>query len=78
MKTIKHLYYAGSNIMLECELEYDPGEPANPDPESSTCGPAWPPVAYLMSAKVHGLDILPVLDPQIIEQIEASVCSMLD
>jgi hypothetical protein len=31
-----------------------------------------------MSAKVHGLDILPVLDPTIIEQIEASVCCTLD
>jgi hypothetical protein len=78
MRTIHHTYDAGSDITLDCELSYDPGEPANPDPESSTCGPAWPPVAYLMSAKVHGLDILPVLDPQIIEQIEASVCSMLD
>jgi hypothetical protein len=31
-----------------------------------------------MSAKVHGLDILPVLDPTIIEQIEVTACSMLD
>jgi hypothetical protein len=78
MRTINHTYSAGSGIELDCELEYDPGEPANPDPESATCGPAWPPVAYLISAKVHGLDILPVLDPTIIEQIEASACSMLD
>lgn len=78
MKTINYLYDAGSGITLDCELSYDPGEPANPDPESATCGPAWPPVAYLMSAKVHGLDILPVLDPTIIEQIEASVCCTLD
>lgn len=78
MRTIQHTYSAGSGIELDCELEYDPGEPANNDPESATCGPAWPAVAYLMSAKVHGLDILPVLDPTIIEQIEASVCSMLD
>ncbi len=78
MRTINHTYAAGSGIELDCELEYDPGEPANTDPESATCGPAWPPVAYLMSAKVHGLDILPVLDPTIIEQIEASVCCTLD
>ena len=78
MRTIQYTYDAGSGIELDCELEYDPGEPANNDPESATCGPAWPPVAYLMSAKVHGLDILPVLDLTTIEQIEASVCSMLD
>jgi hypothetical protein len=78
MRTIQHTHSAGSGIELDCELEYDPGESANTDPESPTCGPAWPPVAYLMSAKVQGLDILPVLDPTIIEQIEASVCSMLD
>ena len=78
MRTIQHTYSAGSGIELDCELEYDPGEPANTDPESPTCGPAFPPAAYLMSAKINGLDILPVLDPTIIEQIEASVCSMLD
>jgi hypothetical protein len=78
VRTIHHTYDAGSDITLDCELSYDPGEPANNDPESPTCGPAWPPVAYLISAKVHGLDILPVLDPTIIEQIEASVCCTLD
>jgi hypothetical protein len=76
MKTIKHLYYAGSDIMLECELEYDSGEPANPDPESGTCGPAWPPVAYLITAKIGSLDVMPILDPSIIEQIEVAACSM--
>lgn len=78
MKKINHLYYAGSNIMLECELEYDPGEPANTDPESGTCGPAWPAVAYLITAKIGSLDVMPILDPAIIEQIEVGACSMQD
>lgn len=76
MKKIKHLYYAGSDIMLECELEYDPGEPANNDIESATCGPGCPPVAYLITAKIGNLDVMPILDPNIIEQIEVGACSM--
>ncbi len=78
MKTITYIYDAGSGIEIDCELEYDPGEPENKDPESGTCGPAWPPVAYLMSAKVNGIDILTILDPIIIQQIEVIACCTLD
>jgi len=76
MKTINRTYNAGSDIELDCELEFDPGEPANTDPESGTVGPAWPPVAYLISAKHKGIDIMPVLDPKLIELIEVESCSM--
>jgi hypothetical protein len=78
MRTIHHVYDAGSDIELDCELEYDPGEPANTDPESPTCGPACPPAAYLVSAKVKGADILSLLDLKLIEQIEVAACCMQD
>lgn len=74
MKTIHYLYHAGSDIYLNCELEYDPGEPANPDPESPTCGPGCAPAAYLMTANIGNIDIMPVLDPQIIELIQVAAC----
>lgn len=74
MRTINYLYHAGSDIYLDCELEYDPGEPANPDPESPTCGPGCAPAAYLMTANIGKIDIMPVLDPQIIELIQVSAC----
>lgn len=78
METIKYCHPCGSDIMLDCELEYDPGEPANNDIESATCGPGCPPVAYLITAKIGSLDVMPILDPSIIEQIEVGACSMQD
>lgn len=83
MRTINYLYHAGSDIYLDCELEYDPGEPANPDPESPTCGPGCAPAAYLMTANICSIetanicniDIMPILDPQIIELIQVAACS---
>jgi hypothetical protein len=78
MRTISYLYDAGSDIYLDCELEYDPGEDANPDPESPTCGPGCPPGAWLITAKIGNVDIMPVLDPKIIELIEVEACSWQD
>jgi hypothetical protein len=79
MKTIHYLYHAGSDIYLDCELEYDPGEPPNRDPESPTCGPGCAPAAYLMTANNIGkIDIMPILDPKIIKQIEVAACSSQD
>ena len=78
MRTIHYLYHAGSDIYLDCELEYDPGEDANPDPESPTCGPGCAPAAWLITAKIGDLDIMPVLDQTIIELIEVAACSSQD
>ena len=78
MRTINYLYHAGSDIYLDCELEYDPGEPPNRDPESPTCGPGCAPAAYLMTASIGNIDIMPVLDPQIIEIIQVAACSLQD
>jgi len=78
MRTISYLYDAGSDIYLDCELEYDPGEHANPDLESPTCGPGCAPAAWLIAAKIGDLDIMPVLDKTIIELIEVAACSLQD
>lgn len=63
MRTITHLYRHGG-IELDCDLEYDPGQTA------SEIDPPYPPAAYLIAAKVAGVDILPLLDNDLIGQIE--------
>jgi hypothetical protein len=61
--TIAHRYTHGG-IELDCELEYDPGQTA------SEIDPPYPPAAYLIAAKVAGVDILPLLGNDLIGQIE--------
>jgi hypothetical protein len=53
-------------IELDCTLEYDPGQTAD------EINPPFPPAAYLTSAKVGGVDILPLLGNDLIGQIEES------
>ena len=63
MRTIGHLHHFGE-IELDCELEYDPGQTAD------EINPPFPPAAYLTSAKVGKVDILPLLGNDLIGQIE--------
>jgi hypothetical protein len=63
MRTITHLYRHGE-IELDCELEFEPGQTA------SEIDPPYPPAAYLIAAKVGGVDILPLLGNDLIGQIE--------
>jgi hypothetical protein len=63
MRTIGYLHRFGE-IELDCELEYDPGQTAD------EINPPFPPAAYLTSAKVGGVDILPLLGNDLIGQIE--------
>ena len=65
MRTITHLYRHGA-IELDCELEFEPGQTA------SEIDPPYPPAAYLIAAKVGGVDILPLLGNDLIGQIEES------
>jgi hypothetical protein len=65
MRTIAYLHRHGG-IELDCELEYDP-----PQAQTET-DPAWPAQAFLISAKVGGVDILPLLGNDLIGQIEES------
>jgi hypothetical protein len=63
MRTIGHLHHHG-DIELDCELEFEPGQTA------SEIDPPYPPAAYLISAKVGGVDILPLLGSGLIADIE--------
>ena len=63
MRTIGYLHRFGE-IELDCTLEYDPGQTAD------EINPPFPPAAYLTSAKVGGVDILPLLGNDLIGQIE--------
>jgi hypothetical protein len=63
MRTIAYLHHHG-DIELDCELEFEP-------PQAQTeIDPPYPPAAYLISAKVAGVDILPLLGNDLIGQIE--------
>jgi hypothetical protein len=63
MRTITHRYTHG-DIELDCELEFEPGQTA------SEIDPPYPPAAYLIAAKVAGVDILPLLRDTMIADIE--------
>jgi hypothetical protein len=63
MRTISH-HYTHGGIELDCELEYDHGQRA------TVTDPRFPPAAYLIRAKVAGVDILPLLRDTMIADIE--------
>ena len=65
MRTITHRYRHGE-LELDCELEYDAGQRA------TLTDPPFPPAAYLMSAKIQDVDVLPLLNSDIIANIEES------
>ena len=61
--TITHLYRYGE-IEIDCELDYEPGY------RETDIDPAWPAQAFLISAKVGGVDILPLLSERMVKAIE--------
>ena len=63
--TINHFYQFGE-IEIDCELDYERGY------RETDIDPAWPASAYLMSAKVGGVDILPLLSERMVKTIEES------
>jgi hypothetical protein len=65
MRTISHTYSHG-DIELVCELEYSPGE------RETDIDPAWPAQAVLITAKIQGVDVVPLLNDEIIGNIEES------
>ncbi len=66
MRTINHLYRHSDGIELDCELEYDPGQ------TGTMLDPPFPPAAYLIAAKVGGVDIYPLLADGLVASIEES------
>ena len=65
MRTIQYTHSHGE-IELACELEYSPGEP------ETEITPAYPASATLVSAKAGGVDVTPLLNDDIIGNIEES------
>lgn len=65
MRTITHRYHHGE-LALDCELEYDAGQRA------TLTDPPFPPAAYLMKATVQGVDVTPLLNDDIVLNIEES------
>ena len=63
LTTITHLYRHGE-IKIDCELDYEPGY------RETDIDPAWPASAYSLSAKVGGVDIMPLLSERLIKSIE--------
>jgi hypothetical protein len=61
------LFKHSDGLELDCTLEYEKGQRA------TLTDPAFPPVAYLMSAKVGGVDIMPLLSDPLIATIEEHV-----
>lgn len=64
LTTINHLYRHSEGIEIDCELDYEPGY------RETDIDPAWPASAYILSAKVGGVDILPLLSEGLIASIE--------
>jgi hypothetical protein len=65
MRTITHRYRHG-DLELDCELEYDAGQRA------TLTDPPFPPAAYLIAAKIQDVNVLPLLNSDIIANIEES------
>jgi hypothetical protein len=61
--TITHLYQHGE-IEIDCELDYEPGY------RETDIDPAWPAQAFLISATVGGVDVVPLLSERLIKSIE--------
>jgi hypothetical protein len=64
MRTISYTHYHGEGLTLNCTLEYSPSE------RETDIDPAWPAQAILMSAKVGGVDISPLLSDELVAMIE--------
>lgn len=53
-----------ASLMLDCEFEHEPAEPQTIDE------PGWPAICTLVSAELAGVDIVQILDPAIVQELE--------
>ena len=56
--------YTARGHDLECEFEFEPGEPATFD------DPGWPGIYTLTRAWLHGVDVTAIIDPALVQQLE--------
>ena len=64
MRTINYTHYHGEGLTLKCELEYSPAE------RGTDIDPAYPAQAVLITARVGGVDISPLLSDELVAMIE--------
>ena len=75
---IEYQHSIGPGLTLVCEIEFSPGDPGNPNPESGTCCPPEPEQAFFCSATLHGVDVTDVLADHLKTYIqERALWSML-
>ena len=56
--------YTARGLTLDCVFELESGEPPTWDE------PGWPDVYHLISASVQGVDVMPIIDPALVHQLE--------
>ena len=64
MRTISYSHYHGEGLTLKCELEYSSAE------QGTDIDPAYPAQAVLITARVGGVDISPLLSDELVAMIE--------
>ena len=72
MESLSTLAFSYRGIPMECDYEYDPGEPA------TSTHPGWPENATLCKCKVGGVDILEMLSNRQRDEIEIAILEVLD
>ncbi len=70
MPIIEYQHSIGPGLTLVCEIDYYPGDPGNPNPESGTCCPPEPQHAFFCSATLHGVDVTDILADHLKTYIE--------
>ena len=56
--------YTARGLTLECEFELEPGEAATWDE------PGWPDIYTLTGAWVDGVNVMAIIDPALVQQLE--------
>jgi len=56
--------YTARGLTLDCVFELEPGEPDTID------APGWPDIYTLTGAWVQGVDVMPIIDPALVHQLE--------
>ena len=58
------LYYITRGHELDCEFEFEEGEPATID------HPGWPDIYTLTRVWLNGTDVTAIIDPALVHQLE--------
>jgi len=61
---MKGVPYTVRGLTLECEFEFEAGEPSNIDE------PGYPDIYTLTGAWLNGVSVMPIIDPAIVQELE--------